>query len=386
MLQQGFSPNLDRKEVTTFLASVAQTWSDQPPRKPGYDLSLMPMKLAPPSPPLELAYAVSEKYEVVEGRTGANKGVVVGNFDVVVPVVQRVAMTVASALLVKTTATAAQKQAIEAAFQQYSYPLSGDPDDFIRARMAGDPTITKDLFVVAHTFSLDKGGNAAQRHDEQLNALLAQYDGSAQGSVTEAPGGPPQDIHGEQGYFRKRNLEARHIASKVLDRFPDPNTDQLHQIENPGTGAIDKIAKLEGSAIGCNEDYVLKQWKVVTLLSFPEFMVVWRDVSFDIGCGIWVTLTVPALQTRQSDINLYAYARYPQNLGALAEKAILTCMLEAALAGAVVGVVLGNFAAAIAAFRALLTECLKDKFSQFVSCMIPGLMLATEPSGPWHDV
>jgi len=51
-------------------------------------------------------------------------------------------------------------------------------------------------------------------------------------------------------------------------------------------------------------------------------------------------------------------------------------------------VVMGNFAAALAAFQGIFTQCLEDKFGQFISCMIPGLALIFEvvPADDWHDI
>jgi hypothetical protein len=50
--------------------------------------------------------------------------------------------------------------------------------------------------------------------------------------------------------------------------------------------------------------------------------------------------------------------------------------------------VMGNFAAALAAFQGIFTQCLEDKFGQFISCMIPGLALIFEvvPADDWHDI
>jgi hypothetical protein len=75
-------------------------------------------------------------------------------------------------------------------------------------------------------------------------------------------------------------------------------------------------------------------------------------------------------------------------LGDYVVHAVVICIVEAALAGAVVGVALGNFVAALEAFEALFTECLKAKFDQFISCMIPGLELITQVQGDgkWHDI
>jgi hypothetical protein len=176
----------------------------------------------------------------------------------------------------------------------------------------------------------------------------------------------------------------------MLEGFPDKKTDPVHEVvqEPPGdpSQAVQQVANSEAAPLEC-ADYDLQNYPIAELLRYPEFKVIWRDVRIEIRC-VTVVLTLPILQIRWSRIELYAYTRHPKNLGNLVESAIIQCIWEAAVAGAVIGVVMGNFAAALAAFQGIFTQCLEDKFGQFISCMIPGLALIFEvvPADDWHDI
>jgi hypothetical protein len=398
-----YSLNLDRPEVYAFLQDPAQTtWSEPDPTKAGYSKSGVPniavgtiinRDSGSPPKPCTLTWGIHEYYNVIEGKDDTahppNKGVVVSQFDVIIPVDQPVSITVFAVLFTKDGISQQAKTMIEAAFQQYD-PTSGvDPNDFAYSKMPADHSITPSMFDVFYTCRVQKNGNAIE-HDDQLNKILGQYDGTTQGIVFPFPGQPGGNIHGDDGYFVRRKIGAYLVKKENIGHIPDVTTDPLHEAVNPTkppAQIIEDVAKTEGNEQGCGEDFDLQEFRIMELLAYPEFKVDWRNFSLTVGC-ITVIVTLPVLQIRTSEIDLYAYTRYPKNLGDYVVKAIVDCIIEAALAGAVIGVALGNFAAALEAFDALFTECLKDKFGQFISCMIPGLELITkvQGDGQWHDV
>ena len=96
-------------------------------------------------------------------------------------------------------------------------------------------------------------------------------------------------------------------------------------------------------------------------------------------------LRLPVLQTQMSRIDLWVYTRFPKNLGAWALRLVEKCAFHAALVGAVVGIVLVDFIAALAAFDAVFEDCIVEHFDDTISCMIPGLGLITIANG-WSDV
>ena len=195
----------------------------------------------------------------------------------------------------------------------------------------------------------------------------------------------------EGGYFSQRKFRGRRLKSINLDGVPQQPKDPIHQVDaSAGTPdrIITDITNREGAALECDSNFKLQQWKIMTLLHIPEFKLIWRDHSFEIGCGVTVVLTLPVLQTRISELDLYAYARAPSDVGQYIERMIEDCAWKAALAGAVIGIVMANFASALAGFVGAFTDCIETKTADTIKCLIPGLMLMTEvmQGHDWTDV
>ena len=162
----------------------------------------------------------------------------------------------------------------------------------------------------------------------------------------------------------------------------DKPRDPLHEVvTNDPQKAIEQVLEREG--IDCEVYFKKQVWKIMNLFQYPEFRTGWHNVRIRLGCTD-IVLTLPVTQMRISEVSFWAYARYPDAVGALVERIITDCLWFAALSATVVGIVVGDFSAALAAFRALFTECLKDKLGQVVDCMTPGIMLVTEVIDDWH--
>lgn len=391
---QSYIPDLDSPEVYNFLQDKGNPgpWDAPISTKAGYSLSSQQKRPVgsfdqiTPGVPLQLFWAVQEWYEVIEGR---NPGQVVGGFDVVVPWAQLVRVHISAVLQVKDATPTPSVQQIEMAFSGYQYPRDGDPNDYVAIKLGENPAISRSMFSVDYTYTLERVGVAVS-YEQQKRALLAVYEDHGNGSVTPGLGLPPVGLN-ENGYFKRREIQARRIHTESIGKIPTKARDPIHEVENPNIApsvVIEDIVRREGDKLDCGLDFDKNEWKILTLLQYPEFKVEWRNHSFEIGCGVWIVISLPALQIRTSQLNLWAYTRSPKNLGALVSHVIETCAWHAALSGAVVGVVLGNFIAALQAFRAVFTECLKDKLDQFIQCMIPGLVLITEVKAgdDWHDV
>jgi hypothetical protein len=392
-IQMDYSPDLDTPEVYAFLADAGRASYQGPlPTRSGYVASAVPIKSVgtvdqiAPGQPLTLVRAVKESYQVVEGASQTGPGTVIGSFDVVVPISQAIRMAVSASLLLTSTVTAQQRATIEGIFNQFTYPRDGDPGDFMAAQLAAHPGYSSRMFCVMQSYQLTKVGPSVEQ-DAERAALLAIYNGAAQGTVYQ-PQPPNQPLHGDPGYFARRGIKAVLLRRVDIGRPPSKPSDP-HRTDGPEADVPAKagtVANDEAQAAGCRDErWKMDHHKIMDLLNYPEFQVLWRDISIDVGCGVTIVLTVPELQTRTSTISLWAYVRYPRDLGALVERAIETCLWESALAGAVVGVALGNFAAALAAFRALIVACLSEKFGEFIDCMTPGILVNTD-SSPWRDV
>ncbi|HRH14197.1 MAG TPA: hypothetical protein PK225_07580 [Azonexus sp.] len=393
-LLMSYRPDMNSPELIAFAQDPAYPgpWKAPIGVRQGYSLSTTAHKQVgsvsefAPGKPICIYWARQEWYVVTEGHNPAQ---VVGNFDVVVPWHQVVSATVSAFLLIKDSCTGAQRTIIESAFSAYKYPADGDPDSYIAAKLATEPTITRDLFLVDFTHSVEKQGSAVE-HPEQRDAILAVYRDQGNGSIKPGPNDKEVRL-GDGGYFKQREINARLFRVDSLNSVPAKQQDSRHQIDNPTkpiSDIITDIAEAEGNVLDCNRDFDKNEWKILTLFSYPEFKVDWRNFSFEIGCGVWIVVTLPVLQTRTSELNLWAYTRSPKNLGQLVGKVVEACAWRGALSGAVVGVVLGNFIAALQAFRAVFTECLKEKLGQFIQCLIPGLALINQikPGDDWRDV
>lgn len=389
-IQQDYAPNLSTTEVFQFLKSTANVYTAPVIPKAGYSVSGVAKKpvgsldSTPAGSPIKTYWAQRHWYEVVEGT---NPGQVVGHFDAIVPIEERVRLSIDAVLLVADTASATNKTKIESSFLSYQWPRDGDPLDYVEHALKAEPTITRSMFAVVLTHTIEK--IARVEHRDQIDRILSTYADRAPGQVWTGPGTSPIRI-GDGGYFSTRTLRPRRTRIEDLEDVQPAVRDPIHQVEQKApqtiSGIIDAIVGSEGAAIDCSLDFNKQEWPIMELFEYPEFRLLWRDFSFEIGCGVRVVLTLPVLQIQISKLMLWAYARSPKSVGNIIERVITACAFNAALTGAVVGVVLGNFVAALEAFRGVFTECIKSKLGDFISCLIPGLALISEVKSSWRDI
>lgn len=396
-IQRDFQLNLNSPEIRSF-ATSSDRHLDLPVVPPaGYHPASVAPKMidevhqGPDGRPIALVSVEVQYFDVVQGVDRQdpdpqkwNHGTVIGNFTATVPFEQPVALTLTANLLIQEGIEQRFSDAIEAAFLGFTWPDSGDPDDYMVKALAAAPGVSAGMFRVQIGAEIDKMGDPIA-HEEDLDTKLALHEDQAEGEIFDR-NGKGRPFHGEPDYFRSRKIAARFIRSDTLDSVPSipPGPYEIEVPEADAPDVISRIVDGEAERIGCSAQlYDFKTWKIASLVHFPEFMIEWVPYSIDIGCGVHIILSVPVLRIRWSDLYLFAYARYPKDLGQLAEDAFLDCLWQSVLAGAVVGIALGNFPAALAAFKALLSECLKSKFKQFISCMIPGLSIDKVVTSDW---
>lgn len=97
------------------------------------------------------------------------------------------------------------------------------------------------------------------------------------------------------------------------------------------------------------------------------------------GCSS-ITIVYPVLQFRISELVLFVYYFYPNDVRRTVLKIIETCAIRSALAGGVVGVVVGNPGAAISTFNALFKRCIEREVKE---CINPGIVTIKE-RGNWQ--
>jgi hypothetical protein len=385
-IQEEFSPNLDTDEVRQFLLDLKTTDYDGPiDVKSGYFASNirkpagLPIEERAGGKSLSLFWAVREFYEAVEGNS---PGQVVGNFDVIVPMEEQLAMTVTSVLLIKTGTTADAQKKIEAAFSKYTFPNDGDPTEFARRELA-NAGIGMDAFATTLTYSLRKMKRI--EHDAQRKAALGLYNGTTRGEINED--GHTRPIHGEEGYFKERKIRCALVRRENVAPVPSKPKDSLHEVDDKRTieQTVDDVTREEGRQLECNMDAPPRTWLIQTLFEWPEFKLITKPFDIVIGC-VRVTLWLPVLQTRTGQSNLYGYTRAPRNTDKAVWGVVEHCFWEAALSAAVVGIASLNFYTALAAFKGIFSKCIYDHLKQLIPCLIPGLILKfeTKPGDDWH--
>jgi hypothetical protein len=397
-IQFDFAASLDKEEVYKFLDSnVMTTWDAPVDVKKGYSLSTVPKKLQDlmdkypndmPGPlqgtPIRLFWAVQKRCKVFEGD---GTGQLVGTSNIVIPKSWQVTIQFYAVLLIRNDAPAqAVRGKIETAFKNFRFPRDGDPLSFIQKAIANDATIQTDYFSIVTTFSISKVPGTLDVRPEVEDAASAFYAGKTAGEIWTGPN-TKERIGGDNGFLAQRKIrrvcpEKEEFVGRVPSPKQDPHKVELSAGQNP-EDAIKSIANDDTPTV-CGE---LKEndWPLLTLATWPEFKVDWRDFAFDIGCGIRIVLTLPVLQIQWSAVDLWIYTKYPPSWSNVLNQ-IVTCAFNAALSGAVVGVVLLDVVAGLTAFVAAFENCIQEHLGQTIECMIPGIGLVTRVASKWQDV
>ncbi len=400
-IQMQHDINLNDAEIKRFLRDSNQLEMMEVPRpKAGYNLSTEFKNIGiaqeiDPATPLSSIWFKKEFYQLVEGRP---QGQVVGRFDISIPVRQNFSIEIFARLYTKNGLAGPSTQLIENLFKSYSFAVNGDPNDYMQAQLTGHPSVKASDFEIIQVFKLVKTG-APIEDETQKRSMLALYSGGGTGTIWPnptnlPPNRPPHDpgpavpAGGEDGgYFGKRRLRARFVPPSLIVDEPDPIDQDPHVISD-GTDPIDKIKELIKNAAGVLDCSVVSEphnHRVMELFRIPEFRIEWRLRFFRIGC-VDIGLHLPVLQIRISSMNLFYYVQVPNDPAGYLLTIVKNCALSAAVTGAVVGVVLWNFVAALAAFEAVFTECIEGKIGEYVVCLLPGLLLSKIVEIDWKDV
>jgi hypothetical protein len=229
------------------------------------------------------------------------------------------------------------------------------------------------MFVVIASFELTKDVSVVTEYTCERDALLDYYKAGGNSTLHVIS----NDTSIGQ-YLQKEGVTATRTARIPIGRVPKKSYDDPHQMvvtDANDPSPIDEIVKKEGEIFGgeCGIDYVSKE-RIATVLEYPEFAIFWEDIALTIGC-IRVVLTVPRLYSRKSSYVLYAYVGHSSKLGQYVINSIIDCAKNAAIAAAVIGVVLANFAAGVAAFQPIFERCITYKFTKYLACLVPGLAI-----------
>jgi hypothetical protein len=299
-----------------------------------------------------------------------------GTFNVIVPVQQLVTVSIVSVLLVADIVPQPIKTKILNGFSGYDPVNNPDPVQYATANLG--PDVTPDMFLVRSSFTLTKKGQ--QTFDtKQRDALLALYNGTAPGGIFVVP-----NEDNLSSYLKNSGINAVKIREEAVGRIPAPQQDGLHERGVSSINAtqeidkiIDDVVKTEAQGLDCSGIVIREESRIATLLFWPEFKIDWVDVAIQVGC-IRVVITIPVPRARISKKVLYAYVGHPTNLGQTVVDDLKVCIIKAAVAGAVIGIVLADFPAGLAAFVAVFNDCVAYAAGQLAACLIPGLEMLTE--------
>jgi len=102
-----------------------------------------------------------------------------------------------------------------------------------------------------------------------------------------------------------------------------------------------------------------------------------------VGCAIF-DLYYPTTELRDQELVASVYWTHPSPLDQYVKTMVEDCARESAVASVVVLIVFTDLTTAIASFKALFWQCLRDKLRQTLPCLDVGLVVNTVPKGDWH--
>jgi hypothetical protein len=153
----------------------------------------------------------------------------------------------------------------------------------------------------------------------------------------------------------------------------------------PGSTAQSEVGKLLDDITRnilpteCRGDFRREELRLLSVLESPEFKIEWYTIAIKVGCAV-IKFDVPRLLTRLAHLVAFIYYHVPKSYDEAIITIVKNCAIRSALSGAVIGIVVGNPAAAVAAFQSFFVDCLRqDAFA----CVNPGIFLVKEV-GAWQ--
>ena len=268
-------------------------------------------------------------------------------------------MSIWHQLLVSNGLSEEEQQRFETLFRDYQFDdvLSPEPNDY-----ASDNNMPASQYEALAYFELSKVGDVNIRNDQ--DKAIQKY------------------------YYRGEN-EGKYELVYVGSRFEEvrERDDGAHEVRDPDSEStvndiVDEIIG-PGPAKKC-EGFDYKNERIATLISYPEFKVVWRRVNIKIGC-VRISLKLPQLWYRNNKRVLHGVVAHSVDVSEVVENVILHCLKSAALKGTLVGLVTANPKLGAAAFKAAFRECVLNQLLQYLKCLFPELVVLKEIGG-WNPV
>lgn len=287
-------------------------------------------------------------------------------------------------LLLHSSADAGQQAQIIDAFNSFDQTTDGDPSGYISDRLKANPTITRGMFRVDLGYTIWIDGDV-RLDDLPVTRFLEYWDGQYPGNVvvTRPKPGMPNERESIGEQLQKSEMWAERIGYRdVYAVIPSvPNRDIIETTDPQETA--NERAKEELNRGDCNRTKT-DVHEVAELTRWYETKVDWKEVRIDLGCGNWMSLYVPAFQSREVAYILFASVTTPEQAGDDIERAVMNCFWASVLASTVVLVALMDPSRALVAFKALFLECIIRKFETALACVTVDLFIATRVINDWH--
>lgn len=353
--------DLATDEFYDFLWDAKQTTFDEPAPAAPVNFTADQAEYAFGAAPqaLGFSWAVRETYSITSGHNGQH----IATLEVVVPVVQDLRIWSVGVLFFRNDVAQDVASAIRERVRTYD-PTSGiDPLDWAYDGIPAGVKGAFSMFDFRLRSRVEKVGSAREFADARDSALqhFQKFYGETyrlDGPITELIKDIPERIP---------HRNERKVTDPTSESEAEKEIDMIVREQNPGN---------------CDG---LEKWqeRVADLLNYSEYMTRWELVDIEI-CGIVIgKMHASVPYTRNVVLQLWAFAQYPQDPLAVLGDMVKECAKQAATAGIVVGLVLGNFPAALAAFETAFSECMEHKLDRFVPCLIPGIVVM-KVEGPWH--
>lgn len=285
------------------------------------------------------------------GKLGPQR---IQTFDIETTAWREIEATLCVELIVKDSSDLQTEKSICDAFAAYKYPGSGDVDIYIENCLKRLPGISPYAFGLKFFYRVRILSERIV-DDTRLKRVQA-------------------------GMKEKYRLHM--ISESALNILrqnpPHPNSKEATDSET----AVNEVARENQPGSGC--DGLVTDFKeFATSATLPQSRVKWGWHTVVVGC-ISFDLYYPTTELREQELVASVYWTHPGPLDQYVKKMVEDCARESALASVVVLIVFADLTTALASFKALFWQCLRDKLGQTLSCLDVGIVINTVPKGDWH--
>jgi hypothetical protein len=257
-------------------------------------------------------------------------------------------------LMIKDAVDAQIEKAICEAFSAYQITATGDIDSYVENQLKTMPGVSPYAFGVMFFYRVEVLSNRLV-DDSRLRRVLSGL---------------------------KEKYRISMIAESALNvlRLNQPHPNIEEKVDS--AAAVETVAKENRPEPGC--DGLVTDFKEFAKGVFlPESRTSWGWHRITFGC-VNFNLYYPTTEFRDQELVASVYWTHPGPLDHYVKKMVEDCARESALTSVVVLIVFTDLTTAIASFKALFWQCLRDKLGQTLSCLDVGLVVNTVPKGDWH--